>query len=295
MADLREEPGELVSSWLLPEERFVAYIAVPLISQGQLRGVLEVFHRRSLERGDRWLEFLEMLAGQTAIAIDNAYLFEELERANLELRTAYDQTIEGWARALDLRDHETEGHSTRVARLTVALAERIGVAKEDLVHMRRGALLHDIGKIGVPDRILLKPGPLTDEERTVMEKHPVYARDLLSPVPFLRHALDIPYSHHKRWDGSGYPRGLAGGEIPLAARIFAVADVWDAVRSDRPYRGAGPDTKAREYIREQAGGHFDPEVVQAFLALDPAELARLESQGAPISGERKSLSAAALG
>lgn len=289
VADLRRQPGELLRSWLLPEEEFVAYFAVPLVSQGQLRGVLEVFHRERLEPDAAWLEFLETLAGQTAIAIDNARLFEELEQKNLELRVAYDQTIEGWARALDLRDDETEGHSRRVAGLTVALAERMGVRGEELVQIRRGALLHDIGKLGVPDRILLKPGPLTAEEWEVMRKHPGYARDLLAPVPFLQRALDIPYCHHEKWDGSGYPRGLVGVDIPLPARIFAVVDVWDALRSDRPYRTAWPEERAREHIREQAGRHFDPEVVAVFLAIDSGELSRMELREPAATGERRSL------
>ena len=155
-------------------------------------------------------------------------MFEELNRSHLELTLAYDTTIEGWAQALELRDRETEGHTRRVADLTVKLAQALGVKSEDLIHIRRGALLHDIGKMGIPDRILLKPGPLTPEEWEIMKKHPVYAWELLSPIKYLRPALDIPYYHHERWDGTGYPRGLKGEEIPLSARIFAVVDVWDA-------------------------------------------------------------------
>ena len=186
-----------------------------------------------------------MLAGQAAIAVDNAQLFAELERKNLELRLAYDETIEGWARALDLRDKETEGHSRRVTEMTVALCQQLGASPEQLVHVRRGALLHDIGKMGIRDAVLLKPGKLTDEEWVEMRKHPGYAVDLLSPIEFLRPALDIPQYHHEKWDGSGYPLGLSGEAIPLTARAFAVVDVYDALTSDRPYRagldqGAGP-------------------------------------------------------
>lgn len=276
--DLRHGPGDDDFSWLVPEDRFVGYVGVPLVVQGQLRGVLEVLQRTPLRPDADWFGFLEMLAGQTAIAVDNAKLFENLGRANTELRIAYDQTIEGWARALDLRDHETEGHSRRVTEVALALAERMGVEPEQLVHIRRGALLHDIGKLGVPDSILLKPGPLTEEERELMCRHPEYALDLLSSIPFLEPALDIPHFHHEKWDGTGYPNGLAGKAIPLAARIFAVADVWDALRSDRPYRAAWSEERARDYIREQSGTHFDPAVVETFLAMNRPELVRLEAR-----------------
>ncbi|HSV72993.1 MAG TPA: HD domain-containing phosphohydrolase [Chthonomonadales bacterium] len=186
---------------------------------------------------------------------------------NASLASAYEATIEGWARALDLRDHETEGHCRRVTDMTVRLARAMGFGEEDLAHVRTGALLHDIGKMGVPDSILLKPGPLTAEEWQVVRKHPVLAYELLSPIGFLRPAIAIPYLHHERWDGCGYPLGLAGKQIPLAARIFAVADVWDALRSDRPYRERWPEERVREHIRSLAGTHFDPAVVEVFLRL----------------------------
>ena len=278
VTDLQRDPGDNDFSWVPPEERFVTYLGVPLIAQGQLRGVLEILNRSPLAPEADWLEFLEMLAGQVAIAIDNAKMFESQVRANTDLRVAYDQTIEGWARALDLRDHETEGHSRRVTELALSLAERMGVEGELLVHLRRGALLHDIGKLAVPDRILLKPGPLTDEERAVMCRHTQYAVDFLDPIPFLRPALDIPRFHHEKWDGTGYPDGLSGEAIPLAARIFAVADVWDALRSDRPYRAAWSGEKARQYIIEQSGTHFDPAVVEVFLALDSRSVTRLQDR-----------------
>ncbi len=248
-------------------EGFESYVATPLVAKGRLQGVLELFHRSELDPDDDWHDFLTTLATQAAIALDNATLFESLERSNLELRLAYDRTIEGWARALDLRDEETEGHSRRVTDMTVRLAERMGMPSQDLVHVRRGALLHDIGKMGVPDRILLKPAKLDPDEWEVMKKHPTYAVDLLSPIDFLKPALDIPYAHHERWDGGGYPRGLSGERIPLAARIFAVVDVYDALTSDRPYRAAWPSERALEYIREQSGKHFDPRVVDEFLEM----------------------------
>jgi putative nucleotidyltransferase with HDIG domain len=189
------------------------------------------------------------------------------QRFNIELALAYDSTLEGWARALDLRDNETEGHTLRVAQLTVRLAHAMGLRDTDLVQIRRGALLHDMGKLAVPDSIMLKPGALTDEQAEIMHRHPDYAHELLSPIGYLRPALDIPYCHHEKWNGTGYPRGLKGEDIPLAARIFAVVDVWDALRSDRPYRVAWTEERAKAYIQEQAGTHFDPEVVAAFLKM----------------------------
>lgn len=190
----------------------------------------------------------------------------ELQAANQALAEAYDATIAGWSQALDLRDKETYGHSRRVTDLTVALAHAMGLPAEEIIHIRRGALLHDIGKMGVPDAILLKPGPLSDDEWRQMRMHPVFSHDLLAQIDFLRPALAIPVSHHERWDGQGYPNGLRGQQIPLAARIFAVVDVWDALTSDRPYRDAWPPARAREYIARQAGVHFDPQVVAVFLA-----------------------------
>ncbi len=253
-------------------EEFRAYYAYPLITKGEIKGVLEAFHRTPLFVSPDWLNFFEALAGQAAIAIDNARMFENLERSNLELTLAYDETIEGWSRALDLRDRETEGHTRRVTELTLRLAQQFGLKPSDMLHLRRGALLHDIGKIAIPDHILLKPGPLTDEEWTIMRQHPQYAYDFLSSIEYLRPALDIPYCHHEKCDGSGYPRGLKGEEIPLAARIFAVADVWDALTSHRPYRPAWSREQALEYIRSQAGKHFDPQVVEAFLRIIESEI-----------------------
>ena len=189
----------------------------------------------------------------------------KLREANAHLLAAYEATIEGWSHALDLRDRETEGHSQRVTELTIKLAEVYGMSADEIIHIRRGALLHDMGKIGVPDSILHKPAALTDEEWTVMRKHPQFVYDMLSSVEYLRPALDIPYGHHEKWDGTGYPRGLKGEQIPLAARLFAVADVWDALTSDRPYRPAWSKEEALIFIREQSGSHFDPQVVDLFF------------------------------
>ena len=266
--NLAAEPAEFSRSVNFAQERFVAYVAIPLIAKGQIKGVLEVFHRAVLSPTPEWLAFLEALGGQAAIAIDNSTLFDNLQRANTDLTMAYDTTLEGWSQALDLRDKETEDHTLRVTKLTLRLARQMGVRDADLVHIRRGALLHDIGKMGIPDQILLKPGPLSDEEWVVMKKHPEYANQILAPIEYLRQAKHIPYSHHEKWDGTGYPRGLRGEEIPLSARIFAVVDVYDALTSDRPYRKAWPKDKALAYIREQAGKHFEPDVVEKFLQLE---------------------------
>ena len=219
------------------------------------------------------MDFLEVLAGQTAIAVDSASLLANYQRTNRELFNAYDSTIEGWSHALDLRDKETEGHTLRVTEMTMKLAKMTGTSEAELVNIRRGALLHDIGKMGVPDSILLKPGQLTDEELIVMRKHPIFAFELLSPIAYLRPALDIPYCHHEKWDGSGYPRGLKGEQIPLVARLFAVVDVWDALRSNRPYRkGVWTEEKVIEYIQSQSGTHFDPNAVELFINMMNAEM-----------------------
>ncbi|MBF8277055.1 MAG: putative signaling protein [Candidatus Brocadiaceae bacterium] len=210
----------------------------------------------------------EVIATQGAIAIDHASLLNELQRSNIEIVIAYDHTLEGWSRALDLRDKETEGHSKRVTEMTLRLMRATRLGGAELVHARRGALLHDIGKLGVPDSILLKPGPLTEEEWVVMRRHPEYANALLSPITYLKHSIDIPYCHHEKWDGTGYPRGLKGEQIPLVARLFAVVDVWDALRYERPYRKGWSDEKVCEYIHSHAGTHFDPEVVKVFLRME---------------------------
>jgi PAS domain S-box-containing protein/putative nucleotidyltransferase with HDIG domain len=270
--NLMEEHDNPRMARALAGEGFISFYAVPLIAKGQLKGVLAVLHRSLLIPDEEWLDFLDSLAWQAAIAINSAQLFENLQHSNLDLALAYDATIEGWSRAMDLRDKETEGHTQRVTETTERLARVMGMSGAEMVHIRRGALLHDIGKMGVPDSILLKPGSLTDEEWVVMRRHPQFAYDMLLPIRYLHPALDIPYCHHEKWDGTGYPRSLKGEQIPLAARLFAVVDVWDALRSDRPYRPAWPEDKARAYITEQAGKHFDPKVVDAFLTLTATNL-----------------------
>lgn len=267
VADVLEESAR-ASGQLVPGEGFRGYVGLPLTTRGQTRGVLEVFQRGPLEPDGDWFDFLHALAGQCVIALEHLSMFDGLQQANLDLALAYDRTLEGWSRALELRDYETEGHSRRVTRLTLRLANALGVSDEECVHIRRGALLHDIGKMAIPDSILLKPSALTKDEWHIMRQHPTYAHDLLAPIPFLRPALDIPFCHHECWDGSGYPRGLQSESIPIAARIFTVVDVWDALTHSRPYRGAWPEAMVRDYIHSLAARQFDPAIVRTFLSLD---------------------------
>ncbi len=253
--------------WFSPDEGFQSYFAAPLIAKGHVKGVLELYHRHPYQPDSEWLAFLETLATQAAIAIDNAELFEHLQRSNEELSMAYDATIEGWSHALELRDQETHGHAQRVTDLTVRLARQMGVRDEEIQYYRRGVLLHDIGKMAIPDRILFKEGPLTSAEQEIMRQHPSYAYELLLPIGYLRPSLDIPYAHHEWWDGTGYPRQLKGEKIPLAARIFAVVDVWDALRNKRSYRPAWGFRKVKEHILSLSGTHFDPLVVREFMRM----------------------------
>ncbi len=263
--DIGQMDGAFIRSSLLACEEFVLQYATPLMVKGHVKGVLELFHRKVFEPEMEWLDYYETLATQAAIAIENASLLENLQRSNAELMLAYDATIEGWSRALDLRDKETEGHTQRVAQMALALAEKIGMSEVEKQHLWRGALLHDIGKMGVPDSILHKPGPLSEAEKEIMRQHPIFAYQMLSPIIYLKPALDIPYCHHEKWDGNGYPRGLKGEDIPLPARLFAVVDVFDALTSDRPYRKAWTREKVYRHIEEQTGKHFDPQIVKIFL------------------------------
>jgi PAS domain S-box-containing protein/putative nucleotidyltransferase with HDIG domain len=266
--DIEKDHDSHLREILSAGEEFVSYHGVPLVAKGEIMGVLEAFHRTRQVRDEEWLDFLKALSAQAAIAIDNVRLFDNLQRSNTELFQAYDATIEGWSRALELRDNETEGHTQRVAALTVRLARMFGLNESELVQVRWGALLHDIGKMGIPDKILFNDDTLTETEWIEMKKHPVFAFEMLSPVRYLRLALDIPYSHHEKWDGSGYPLGLKGEQIPLAARIFAVADVWDALRSDRSYRTSWSMEKVRDHLSSLAGTHFDPHIVKVCLDSD---------------------------
>lgn len=275
------ESGEpILTTNAKDDPRFVGQVSVaafqlrsilcaPLKIKDHLIGVLYVDNRARagiFQEPDMGL--IKAFADQAAVAINNAQLFDDLQEKNRELEEAYQATLEGWVKALDMRDKETEGHTQRVTILTQRLARSMGISDEEMVHITRGALLHDIGKMAISDKILLKPDKLTEEERAVMQKHPEYAYEMLKRIEFLLPAIHIPYCHHEKWDGTGYPRRLKGEEIPFSARIFPVIDVYDALISDRPYRGGLPVDEVKEMIRKDAGTHFDPQVVEAFLAMD---------------------------
>ncbi len=265
---------------LLAEENMGNYLGIPLLAKNNLVGVLELYTKTDIQPDNEWLEFFETLAGQAALAIENAQLIEGLEKvnqdisivnedlvaANKNITAAYDATIESLAMALNLRDYETEDHSRRVTFMMMELAEMMDFSSEEKVNIHRGTLLHDIGKLGVPDSILRKPGILTREERKIMQQHPVFAYNLLKSIEYLQPALDIPHLHHEKWDGTGYPYGLAGVNIPLAARLFAIVDVYDALTSDRPYRKAWTRETAISFIQDQKSAHFDPEIVDIFIS-----------------------------
>jgi putative nucleotidyltransferase with HDIG domain len=274
------ESGEAILTTNAQEDpRFVGQVSVaafqlrsilcaPLKIKDDLIGVIYVDNRaRAGIFQENDLGLITAFADQAAVAIDNARLFDDLQAKNRELEEAYQATLEGWVQALDMRDKETVGHTQRVTILTQRLARSMGVSDEELVHITRGALLHDIGKMAISDIILRKPAKLTDEERAVMQKHPEHAYEMLKRIEFLYPAIHIPYCHHEKWDGTGYPRRLKGEEIPFPARIFPVIDVYDALVSDRPYRKAIPVDQVKEMIRMDSGTHFDPQVVEAFLAM----------------------------
>ena len=267
IADLRKDRMEFDRSPFFVEENFVTYWGVPLLAKGRVLGVLEMFHRSALKPDRDLQDFFLTVAGQAAIAIDSAMMFSELQRSNAELSLAYDATIEGLSRALDLRDKETKEHTARVTSITVKLATRLGIKQSDLIHVRRGAILHDIGKVAIPDQILFKPGPLAKDEWEIMRRHPMIAVELLSPVNYLEPALEIPHWHHEKWNGTGYPDRLRQEDIPFSARLFALADVYDALISKRPYRSPWSKWDAVQYIESQAGIHFDPRIVPEFLDL----------------------------
>jgi len=265
LPNLKENRMGFERSPLFQNEDFVAYFGVPMIAKGHVLGVLEMFHRSTLLPDADWLNFLNTISGQAAIAIDSAKMLRELQRTNVELGMAYDATIEGLSRALDLRDKETEEHTQRVSDTTVKLAAQLGVTDANLIHIRRGAILHDIGKVAIPDRILFKPGPLAEDEWNIMRRHPGIAVDLLSSISYLTPALEIPHWHHEKWDGTGYPDHLQGETIPYSARLFALVDVYDALTSNRPYRGAWSKQDTLHYIEDQSGKHFDPNIVPKFV------------------------------
>jgi PAS domain S-box-containing protein len=265
--DIEIEKIQLPQLEKLGAEGIKSCFAAPLIAKDDVIGVFQVFLSDPYYPDTDWIEFMETLAGQAAIAISDSNLLRNLKQSNIDLEKAYDATLEGWSNALDLRDKETEEHTERVTQISLQLAKILGLHGEDIRNIWRGARLHDIGKMGISDEILLKAGKLSPEEWVIMKEHPVNAYKLLYPISFLRQALDIPYCHHERWDGKGYPRGLKEEEIPLAARIFAVVDVWDAMTQDRVYRKALSEEEALQYITENSGKHFDPKIVELFLRL----------------------------
>ena len=243
-------------------------ISVPLYANSETIGVLEGYYRsNNVEIISEWIEFTETIAGQTAIAVEHVRLMERYQNLNNELLMAHETILEGWAKALEFKDRETKGHSYRVTDMTLKIGQELGLDENELVNMRRGALLHDIGKMGIPDTILLKPGPLDDREWAVMKQHPLYAQEFLNGIGFLKSAMIIPLYHHERWNGSGYPFGLSGEDIPLPARIFAVVDVWDALSYDRPYRDAWSESQVLKYIKNNSGTLFDPHIVETFMHL----------------------------
>lgn len=265
--DIHTDQIAFARSALFRQENFITYVGVPLTAKGHVLGVLEIFHRSPFTLDADLRSFLVTVAGQAAIAVDNTKMFNELQRSNIELGLAYDAAIDGLSHALHLRDKETREHTARVADLTVRLATRLGVDQSALVHIRRGAVLHDIGKLAIPDQILFKPGPLASEEWEVMRRHPDIAVELLSPVNYLKPAIEIPHWHHEKWDGTGYPDGLDRENIPFAARLFALADVYEALLSKRPYRSAWSKTDVVQYMDREAGKHFDPRILPEFLDL----------------------------
>jgi HD-GYP domain-containing protein (c-di-GMP phosphodiesterase class II) len=260
ITDLPAAGDKFPHAQLLAGDDFIVYQALPLIAKGQVKGVLEIFHRTPIEPKNEWLDFLKNFTDQVAVALDNAALFDSIQSFNADLPPANDAIVEIW-----LRDKENDDQSQRISEMTLLLARALGLEEDELAHIRRGALLHDIGEIDIPKDIMHKPGKLTNEEFKIMSRHTTRAHEMLSSIEYLRPALAIPYCHHEKWDGTGYPRGLKGEQIPLAARIFAVVDVWDALRSDRPHRPAWNKEKALVYISEQAGKHFDPKVVEVFM------------------------------
>jgi response regulator RpfG family c-di-GMP phosphodiesterase len=251
----------------LVSEGFVSYIGVPLMAKSKVNGVLEVFERSESKHDRDWYDFLEAFAHQASIAIDNAGLFDNLQKLNIEMASAYETTVEAWAQTLEIRDTTSVGHSRRVMEMSVKIASAMGMSGDAVSHLRRGVMMHDIGMLGIPESILLKPDQLTASEWELVRQHPRIAYDLLSQISNWRQALDIPYFHHEKWDGSGYPQGLKKDVIPLGARICAVADVYDTLQMERSYRSAWNKDQAEKYIHAGAGSHFDPEVVRIFFAL----------------------------
>jgi putative nucleotidyltransferase with HDIG domain/PAS domain S-box-containing protein len=252
---------------VIKSEKINSQFCSPIIVGGKVTGVLEIFQRKPFIPSDEWFSYLEAMSFQTGIALEYGELYMELQKTYINLENSYEATIEGWSSALDLRDQETEGHSQRVTSLSIAMASKLGLDHEEVRRYRRGALLHDIGKIGIPDSILKKPGSLDKDEWKVMKSHPQMAANILKKIPYLADCIDIPLYHHERFDGKGYPTGLKGTEIPLSARVFSIIDVYDALTSDRPYRKAWTKTATIKYLRDMAGTQFDPAIVPVFIEM----------------------------
>lgn len=254
-------------SKLMSAEGFTSYMGIPMIVCGKAHGVIELFSKSEISPDLSWQRFLRILSGQASHVVCREEEYMRYNNAIIKLDQAYSDALEGWVRAVELRDQYTYKHTERTTDLTLQLSTRLGVPDEMLVHVRRGAMLHDVGKLVIPDSILLKPGPLDEDEWVTMRQHPIFAYKLLKPVQFLKPAISIPYYHHEKWDGTGYPHGLKHEEIPLEARIFSVVDVWDALTSDRPYRPAWKEEEALSYIEANSNIEFDPDVVSEFIAI----------------------------
>lgn len=263
--DLQDYPSGSQLLNRLDEEGFRGYGALPLMAHNELVGALEIAWRKPQYSKAIHADFLTRIAQQVAFALERTYIVKDLRQRNMELATRYNAMVEGLSRALELRDLETEGHTRRVSTLTMHLVKHMQIPPEQWDAIRVGALLHDIGKIGIPDAILLKPGSLTEQEKKIMQQHVLYGYKILASIINARPALDITLYHHERWDGKGYPYGLNGEQIPLVARLFAIVDVYDALISDRPYRPAWSRSKVLDYIKAEAGGQFDPKLVKMFM------------------------------
>ena len=268
LADARKSPLSAAEKIAVNARHLVSILYFPLLLKEDVIGVFIVGTTDKTRLfASNEIDLCYILSFQVSLAIANSVLYKKAQQSIADLSRAYEATLEGWSRVLDMRDHVTEEHTHRVVELTVSLASRMGIPASDLGHIRRGALMHDIGKMAIPDAVLQKPDVLSDDEQKIMQTHPEKARELLARIDYLSPAMDIPYCHHEKWDGSGYPRGLKEEQIPLAARIFAVIDVFDALTSDRPYRKAWTKEEALAYIKNQSGKHFYPEAVRAFLEM----------------------------
>jgi len=268
LKDAQEATLSHAEKVVVEARQLVSILYFPLVLKEKAIGAFIVGTTDKIRHfNEKEIDLINILSYQVSLALANAQLYAKAQKAISDLTHAYDATLEGWSRVLDMRDHVTEEHTHRVADRTVSLAKKMGIPESELGEIRRGALLHDIGKIGIPDAILQKPDVLNENEWKIMQTHPELAYRFLSHISYLKHALDIPLCHHEKWDGTGYPRKLKGEEIPLSARIFAVVDVYDALTSDRPYRKAWDKEDALQYIREQSGKHFYPEAVRAFIEI----------------------------